>query len=228
MRGDFLIQDHFSLSFDEEAVGESYEKSAWIMERYQSLDTMTNIDDVYRLYNDITEWIMYIQIVFLKMRDEYDRVNLIRRHFDQLTPRFKLSMSIATRLRINVLLLNGPKSAIIARFNANSMCLNSIEFTWEHFTNFVQNFCVSTQPTTTEWLDFCTKNNCLILSSLPYPYKLIKWTVNFEVPQSRTVKFTRGVCEWFHARIIDSGLTLSETIRYQLNCRHEPWSELFY
>jgi hypothetical protein len=65
--------------------------------------------------------------------------------------------------------------------------------------------------------------------SLPFPYLLIKWTVDHGCSyRCESVKFSRTACQWVDARIKESGpalLTLAETIRYQLNCRHEPWPE---
>jgi hypothetical protein len=64
------------------------------------------------------------------------------------------------------------------------------------------------------------------LLALPFPYRLIRWTIEFGCPRRcESVKFTRECCQWVHEKIIDTGMldTLEKKIRYDLNCRHELW-----
>jgi hypothetical protein len=63
-------------------------------------------------------------------------------------------------------------------------------------------------------------SNRAALAQLPYPYKLIKWTIAYGCSiRSECVTFSRIVCEWFDAMIQKTNiLTPEEYEQYKLNC----------
>jgi hypothetical protein len=63
-------------------------------------------------------------------------------------------------------------------------------------------------------------SNRAALAQLPYPYKLIDWTIKYGCSiRSECVTFSRTVCEWFDAMIQKTKiLTPEEYNQYKINC----------
>jgi hypothetical protein len=63
-------------------------------------------------------------------------------------------------------------------------------------------------------------SNRAALAQLPYPYKLIEWTIDYGCSiRSECVAFSRTVCEWFDAMIQKTNiLTPEEYNQYKINC----------
>jgi hypothetical protein len=111
-------------------------------------------------------------------------------------------------LHMEHLLFTGPNGNLIRRFYYATSNIHSV-LKWVEFQHLVRSLCTSPQPMPTV--------------DLPYPPKLIVWAFDAYGPVMGL-----DICRLFDSLIKEIGpafLTLSETIRYKLNCSPIPWPE---
>ena len=168
-----------------------------IKERYDRLKDIKSVPECIALRDDVNDWIKYM----------LDNGNDIES---------ALEYDANVLNHMEYLMLTGPNGKSVERFYRNKFIYcNGKKYTidqkWLDFEHIIHSLCISTQPETHD------------RSDLPYPYKLID-----RMFDNYGEYYGLKLCELIDSQIRQMGpalLTLSETIRYQLNCRHEPWPE---